>query len=81
MTKIRIGKTYEDRPINDFKYGNGPKNIVFNGNVHAREWITSAVVSYINHFLNGGNETAVQLRDQYTFHSIVNTFIQIHDKN
>lgn len=38
--KVILGQTYEKRDIFGFKFGTGAKSIVFNGGIHAREWIS-----------------------------------------
>ncbi|KAJ3405027.1 Carboxypeptidase A4 [Chytriomyces hyalinus] len=42
-----IGKTYQGRDINAFKFGTGPYAVVFNGGIHAREWISPATTTYV----------------------------------
>ncbi|KAI0854648.1 hypothetical protein F4860DRAFT_498873 [Xylaria cubensis] len=73
---IVAGTSFEGRPIQGIhlwgKGGKGSKPaIFFNGNVHAREWITSVVVEYILYQLVTGykNDTLVQkVLDNYDFY-------------
>ncbi|KAI8627365.1 hypothetical protein F5Y19DRAFT_465856 [Xylariaceae sp. FL1651] len=73
---IVAGKSFEGRAIQGIHlWGSGPKDskpaIFFNGNVHAREWITSMVVEYILYQLITGykNDTSVQhILDNYDFY-------------
>ena len=66
-TPISIGKTFEGREIRGVKFGTGPKNIVFHGGLHAREWITGAVATFIADQLLANSTIAVELRSQFTF--------------
>ncbi|KAI1739792.1 hypothetical protein F4680DRAFT_135953 [Xylaria scruposa] len=73
---IVAGASFEGRPIQGIHlWGKGGKDskpaIFFNGNVHAREWITSVVVEYILYQLVTGyeNDTLVQkVLDNYDFY-------------
>ncbi|KAI0441704.1 hypothetical protein F4803DRAFT_576230 [Xylaria telfairii] len=74
---IVAGTSFEGRPIQGIHlWGKGGKDskpaIFFNGNVHAREWITSVVVEYILYQLVTGynkNDTLVQkVLDNYDFY-------------
>ncbi|KAI8923391.1 hypothetical protein BC831DRAFT_521687 [Entophlyctis helioformis] len=65
--RISIGKTYEQRDITGFVIGNGTRNIVFHGGIHAREWISPAVTTYIANFLASSDADAVALRRNFTF--------------
>ncbi|KAI0548118.1 hypothetical protein F4679DRAFT_333547 [Xylaria curta] len=73
---IVAGTSFEGRPIQGIHlWGEGGKDskpaIFFNGNVHAREWITSVVVEYILYQLVTGykNDTLVQkVLDNYDFY-------------
>ena len=68
VSRKSIGQTYEGNEIWAFEFGTGSKRIVFNGGIHAREWISPAVVSYIGHYLAVSNDAdAVNLRSQFTF--------------
>jgi murein tripeptide amidase MpaA len=66
-TPINIGTSFEGRKFRGVKFGNGPKNIVFHGGIHAREWITGAVTTFIAHQLLGNSTEAVELRSKFTF--------------
>ncbi|KAI0187374.1 hypothetical protein F4808DRAFT_466409 [Astrocystis sublimbata] len=73
-----VGQSFEGRPIDGIRLrGSDGKNgkkpaILFHGNVHAREWITSMVVEYIAYQLVMGyrnNDTLVhKVLDKYDFH-------------
>ncbi|KAI1127635.1 hypothetical protein F5Y10DRAFT_190711 [Nemania abortiva] len=73
---IVAGNSFEGRPIQGIHlWGASGKDskpaIFFNGNVHAREWITSMVVEYILYqIVTGyGNDTLVQkVLDNYDFY-------------
>ncbi|KAI0481884.1 hypothetical protein F4859DRAFT_438344 [Xylaria cf. heliscus] len=73
---IVAGTSFEGRPIQGIHlWGKGGKDskpaIFFNGNVHAREWITSVVVEYILYQLVTGykNDSLVQkVLDNYDFY-------------
>ncbi|KAL2917994.1 hypothetical protein HK105_202408 [Polyrhizophydium stewartii] len=67
VTKQSIGTTYQGRSINAFSFGTGSKRIVFNGGIHAREWISPAVVTYVANYLTGSTSAAVALRSKFTF--------------
>ncbi|XP_063698040.1 zinc carboxypeptidase-like [Culicoides brevitarsis] len=49
VTKFNVGKTYEGRDILGLKisYKDGNEGIFVKGNIHAREWITSATATWI----------------------------------
>ncbi|KXJ88766.1 hypothetical protein Micbo1qcDRAFT_150656 [Microdochium bolleyi] len=73
---ITAGTSFEGRPITGIHlWGSGGKDskpaVYFNGNVHAREWITSKVVEYLAYKLvtNYNNDTAVKsVLDKYDFY-------------
>ncbi|KAI5924912.1 hypothetical protein F4810DRAFT_718699 [Camillea tinctor] len=73
---IEAGTSFEGRPLQGIHlWGSSGKDskpaIFFNGNVHAREWITSKVVEYITYQLIVGyeNDTLVQsVLDSYDFY-------------
>ncbi|KAH9903953.1 hypothetical protein F4778DRAFT_73450 [Xylariomycetidae sp. FL2044] len=75
---IEIGSSFEGRPLQGIHlWGSAGKDsrpaIFFNGNVHAREWITSKVVEYIVYQIIIGyeNDTIVQSAlDGYDFYII-----------
>jgi murein tripeptide amidase MpaA len=69
-TEFTIGTTFENRIIKGVKFGTGEKQIVYNGGIHAREWITPATVTYITHFLTSNDTRAIQARSDFTFHVI-----------
>lgn len=59
-----VGQTYEGRDIIGLKIniGNQPgkKSIVFEGNIHANEWIGSSTVTYIINELLTSQQSDVQ---------------------
>ncbi|KAI2633256.1 hypothetical protein GGS26DRAFT_75715 [Hypomontagnella submonticulosa] len=73
---IQAGTSFEGRPIQGIHlWGSSGKNskpaVFFNGNVHAREWITSKVVEYLLYqIVTGyGNDTTVKAAlDNYDFY-------------
>ncbi|KAI1134567.1 hypothetical protein F5Y05DRAFT_397516 [Hypoxylon sp. FL0543] len=73
---IQAGLSFEGRAIQGIHlWGSNGKNskpaVFFNGNVHAREWITSMVVEYLLYrIVNGyGNDSTVQTAlDNYDFY-------------
>jgi hypothetical protein len=62
-TLFDIGQTFEGNPIRGIKIHSGAnttgsKEMVFHGGIHAREWISAAVVTYIaTQLLKRSNET------------------------
>ncbi|KAJ3346100.1 hypothetical protein HDU91_007138 [Kappamyces sp. JEL0680] len=64
------GKTYEGRSIQGVKFGTGAKQIVMNGGIHAREWISSSVVTQIANFLLSSDANAAKFLSAFTFHII-----------
>ncbi|KAJ3325910.1 hypothetical protein HDV06_002295 [Boothiomyces sp. JEL0866] len=69
-TPIKLGSTYGGNTIDGIKFGTGPKTIVFNGGIHAREWISPSVTTYVADYLLSSDPTAVSLRSKFTFHVI-----------
>ncbi|KAI1654904.1 zinc carboxypeptidase A [Daldinia decipiens] len=74
---IQVGYSFEGRPIQGIHlWGSSGKNskpaVFFNGNVHAREWITSIVVEYLLYQIVTGynkKDTAIQAAlDNYDFY-------------
>ena len=68
VEKVSIGKTYENRDIYSFSFGRGPRHVVVNGGIHAREWISPAVVTYLAESLHG--HMGYHLVNDFTFHFI-----------
>jgi murein tripeptide amidase MpaA len=69
-TEINLGKSYNGLDIRGAKFGNGTKQVFINGAVHAREWISSAVVTYVANFLLSSDPEAAQMRSLFTFHFV-----------
>ncbi|KAI2629947.1 hypothetical protein GGR54DRAFT_286137 [Hypoxylon sp. NC1633] len=75
---ISSGTSYEGRDIYGLHLwgadGPGKPAVLYHGNVHAREWITSPVVEYITLQLvtgyNNGDDTARSFLDKYDFYII-----------
>ena len=65
--QISIGKTFLNTDIPGFVFGSGPRHIVYHGGIHAREWISPAVATYITNFLLSDDPDAVYLRSKFTF--------------
>lgn len=70
ITEFKIGKTYLGSPIRGVRFGTGSKNVVFNGGIHAREWISPATVTYLTEFLTSDDPKAIKLRNTFTFHVV-----------
>ncbi|KAJ3214034.1 Carboxypeptidase A4 [Dinochytrium kinnereticum] len=68
-TQFSVGKSWLKADIPGFKIGTGPKSIIFHGGIHAREWISVAVSTYLANFL-ATDPTAAKLREQFTFHIV-----------
>jgi len=67
------GESFEGRPMKVIKIstgGNGNRPIIFiDANIHAREWITNAVATYIiNELLNGQTSGLRGLLNTFDFH-------------
>ncbi|XP_063706437.1 zinc carboxypeptidase-like [Culicoides brevitarsis] len=62
VSTFEIGKSYENRPILGVKisYKEGNKGIFIESNIHAREWITSATVTYLMNELLTSTDPAVR---------------------
>jgi hypothetical protein len=71
IQKVVVGQTYLGVDIIAFKFGTGPKSIVFHGGMHAREWIGPAAVSYMGVKLETEPEYE-DLRKAFTFYVIPN---------
>ncbi|KAJ3325911.1 Carboxypeptidase A5 [Boothiomyces sp. JEL0866] len=67
---INLGATYEGNQIRGIKFGRGSKNVVINGGIHAREWISPAVTAFTANYLLGSDSEAVDMRSKFTFHII-----------
>ncbi|KAJ3095737.1 Carboxypeptidase A4 [Phlyctochytrium planicorne] len=64
--QVSIGKSYLGVDIPGFVFGKGPKSIVFHGGIHAREWISPSVATWLGNFL-ATNATAAPLLEKFTF--------------
>uniref|UniRef100_A0A336K8H3 Zinc carboxypeptidase A 1 n=1 Tax=Culicoides sonorensis TaxID=179676 RepID=A0A336K8H3_CULSO len=73
VTPFEIGKSYEGRPILGVKisYKEGNPGIFIESNIHAREWITSATVTWIiNEFLNSEDPAVRDLAENIDWYII-----------
>ncbi|KAJ3228919.1 Carboxypeptidase A4 [Chytriomyces hyalinus] len=59
-----IGKTYQGRDTNVYKFGTGPYGVVYHGGIHAREWISPATTAYVTSQLVNNTD----LLSKFTFY-------------
>ncbi|XP_034483135.1 zinc carboxypeptidase [Drosophila innubila] len=86
VTPFTIGKSYEGRPIRGIKisYKKGNNAVFIESNIHAREWITSATITYFIDGLlvprNPGVRDIAQNVDWYIIPVLnVDGFVYSHD--
>uniref|UniRef100_A0A182PLQ5 Zinc carboxypeptidase A 1 n=1 Tax=Anopheles epiroticus TaxID=199890 RepID=A0A182PLQ5_9DIPT len=73
MSVETIGQSYEDRDIKAVKisYKEGNPGIFIESNIHAREWITSATVTWlINEFLTSTAPEVRELAENYDWYIV-----------
>jgi Zinc carboxypeptidase/Carboxypeptidase activation peptide len=68
--RIVIGKTYLGVDIAGVKFGTGARQVVINGGIHAREWLSPSTTTYIANQLLKNTTDAIYLRSAFTFHFI-----------
>ncbi|KAI8909607.1 hypothetical protein EDD86DRAFT_205847 [Gorgonomyces haynaldii] len=66
--QVTLGQSYLGTSITGVKFGTGSKQIVVHGGIHAREWISPAVTTYLASYLLGSSADAANLRSNFTFH-------------
>ncbi|XP_055837041.1 zinc carboxypeptidase-like [Episyrphus balteatus] len=88
VTPFVIGKSYEGREIRGIKISSkdGNPGIFIETNVHAREWITSATVTYfINQLLTSDRAELKNMRENIDWYIIpvynVDGFVYSHEKD
>ncbi|XP_019764321.2 zinc carboxypeptidase [Dendroctonus ponderosae] len=90
LTLINGGTTFQGREIIGVKLSTGPENnkpaVFIEANIHAREWITSAVATYILNELVVSQDPAVRrIAEAYVWYifPVVNPdgFVHSHDNN
>ncbi|KAJ3137205.1 carbamoyl-phosphate synthase (glutamine-hydrolyzing) cpa2 [Physocladia obscura] len=62
-----IGKTFLGQDTNAFMFGSGQYNVVMQGGIHAREWISHSTVTYVANQLATNHPNLLQ---QFTFYVI-----------
>lgn len=74
-SSITAGKTYENRDIRGVKisYKNGNPGIFIEGGIHAREWISPAVTTFlINSLLSSKNESIRSVAENFDWYIFPN---------
>lgn len=46
-SKVQVATTYANRSVFALKVGSGPRELYFDGGIHAREWMAPATIQYI----------------------------------
>ncbi len=67
VTSFNLGQTYENRTVVALQFGSGPKYIILQGGMHAREWISPAALTYVASFLTSSDPKALELNRKFTF--------------
>lgn len=70
-SSIYAGKTYEDRDVRGVKisYKNGNPGVFIEGGIHAREWISPAVSTFlINSLLSSKNESIRSIAENFDWY-------------
>jgi Zinc carboxypeptidase len=75
VTLINIGESYEKRQILGVRVniggGSNKKSIIFEGTHHAREWISSATITWmLNELLKSKNYEVRQIAKNYNFYIV-----------
>ncbi|KAJ3332635.1 Carboxypeptidase A4 [Blyttiomyces sp. JEL0837] len=66
ITQVSIGKSYNGADIPGFQFGNGTKRFMYQGGIHAREWIAPAVAAFITTYLTM-DPSAADFLQKFTF--------------
>lgn len=72
VSSINYGKSYEDRDLRGVKVnigGGDKKAVVFEGTMHAREWISTATTTWmVNELLTSTDAEVQELARNYEWH-------------
>ncbi|KAJ3078247.1 Carboxypeptidase A4, partial [Quaeritorhiza haematococci] len=66
VSQLQVGTTWMGNPITAVEFGTGSQTILFHGGIHAREWISPAVSTYLAWAL-ATDPAAEKLRSRFKF--------------